>query len=181
MKILKIAGVFNLILLCIFTTLYFTHPRKVEIEKIVEILPDSLNIKFVDRETIKYDTVFQTITVRDTVPVTNYASRTETIYDTVYIYQDPDQFTITSSKTFLKDLISEKGQMYGKLRSTVSVIAPCKAIEIRNDITLIPLKEVIAADIAKHIQPESDNLIKGIVIGSGAVIAVGAATALIVR
>lgn len=139
------------IALSVFTTLYFVKPRVIEIEPIVEKIPDTVSIKF-------------------------GPSKPDTVYLTRYI--DPDSnrpiSLLLSEKTFRESLLGSSGNTIIDITSVVKAYADCPVQAFENDITFRPNKEMIVKEWEETIRKHPTKFWTGVAIGSGVTIGTGA-------
>jgi hypothetical protein len=151
-KLYIIAAIW-ILLTTIFAVMYWVKPRVMNIEKIVEIIPDNINISF---------------------PMEPPDSSIDTTYADV---QKPIK---KYTKTFHKALINEDKQSLANITSVVNVVSDGQVYSIDNQISAIPNKALIGQEIMKQV-PSNSSFSKGFLYGTLATITAGTITYLATR
>jgi len=151
-----------LIVLSIFTTLYFTKPRTIETERLIEAIPDTIRVQ---------------------MP----SSPPDVVVDTVYIEKLVDNTTMQipclySQKTFKKTLLGDNGSPLATVKSKVGVFSECEVLSMDNDIEIGLFRESIASEIASKMPGDKQaGFTKGLIIGGGVTLGITAITLAITR
>ena len=156
--IIYLIGIILVITLSIFTVLYFTNPRVVETERIVEIIPDKVEVKW-----------------EKAIP--------DVIRDTIYVVEEIEISAMYSGKTFTETLYSKDSVAYGEVTSQVGIYAPCPVYHIENSIELTPYKQALAQSIMENMPKQNTGwkFGTGVAVGTVATIGLGTAIYMIVR
>ena len=145
--------------LSFFTTLYFIRPRVVYMPAIPEVIhvqhggpPDHV-------EQVQPGDVLPDAVIDDT------------------IWDEP---IIMSTKTFYEELTGQSGTVYASVKDSISVFARCEVYDIESSIQISPFREAIINEYRDN-NPCKNNLWRGIAIGSGITIGVGAIIYLVAK
>lgn len=154
----KLAFVCVTLVLTIFTVLYFTNPRTVEVERFIEtVIQDTVRVAF---SSSAPDTVYKIMyAVEEAEPVqadwNDWEDEELWMTDSTLVVP-----AFVSEKTFHKDLL------LGNVRSAIRVVSPEEVFSIQNTITLIPDKDKINNLFHDQIERQKKSSFKtGLLLG----------------
>lgn len=150
MKTSSLIGGLIILVLAVFTTLYFVKPRVVTeekiVERIVEKIPDSVSMQFGPAEP-------------------------DTTYDAIIDDVDGNGVSlIASRKTFKEALLSKDGEVLADVTSEVIAYGPMPAYLLENNISADFNKDNIAEEIRKSIPKGDSKFVEGMIIGGASVV-----------
>lgn len=187
-----------LIVLTIFTVLYFVKPRTVQVASFIDVIPDSL---MVASEPEAPDTLYTLTELKEAevrvrkamraliekakkeknaafLQMISYKERVATAEEALKLKLAEgstieEVSLVMAEKTFYQALMGEKtNEPLLDVESLVKVTASCPVILIMNDIKIKPNKDLLAEEWKKSLPPPKSNFKQGYFWGIGTTAAI---------